>query len=69
MVIAACQSTYTKILDHLPRLFGNQYLITKFREDFICRFQNIPTLIFRRFGLKMLIPAPKKWGLGDLTLN
>ena len=47
------------LLDYLRRLFGDPHLLTKFRVDPIDRFQIIANLIFRLFGWKMLIRAPK----------
>jgi len=66
--IPACQNVHAKTLDHLRRLFGNSYLITKFRGHPICHFEIIAILCLRRFGLKMSIHAQKKFLEGiDLT--
>ena len=66
--IPACQSVHAKTLDHLRGLFGDSYLITKFRGHPICHFEIIAILSLRQFGLKMSIHAQKNFWRGmDLT--
>ena len=58
------ESIYAAILDHPRRLFGDPNLFTKFLLDAIRRCEIIANLIFRWFGLKLPIHAPKKGVLG-----
>ena len=59
-----------KILDRQRRLFGDPYLLTKFRGGVIYRLEIIANFIFRQCGLRIPIRAPKIGVLGgDLTPN